>query len=127
MTVIHEEPMTIEQIRDIFGHGNQADEWMRRRLASIRHARLVTARAKGTHTKAQFQDMVDLFDGRCLKCGTEGVVKDHVVPISRDGCDCLANLQPLCRSCNAEKSDGIADYRSRSMPDWAVRLAEGAK
>jgi 5-methylcytosine-specific restriction endonuclease McrA len=40
----------------------------------------------------------------CAICGTnEGLVIDHIVPVSRGGGSELSNLQSLCRSCNAQK------------------------
>lgn len=54
----------------------------------------------------------ELHGEECLKCGTdEGITLDHVVPVSRDGENCIENLQPLCKSCNSSKGTQIIDYR----------------
>lgn len=48
----------------------------------------------------------------CLCCGTPGLLTvDHVVPISKGGCDELSNVQPLCGPCNSRKGVRIVDYR----------------
>ncbi|WP_461165382.1 HNH endonuclease [Arthrobacter sp. R4-81] len=37
-------------------------------------------------------------------CGIEGATQtDHVKPISKGGSHCLANLRPICQSCNSSK------------------------
>ncbi len=56
---------------------------------------------------------------KCLKCGETEIKKltiDHVIPLSKGGSKTnLENLQTLCKKCNAEKGDSIADYRIK-MP-----------
>jgi len=50
--------------------------------------------------------------GCCLCCGTTRRIEaDHVIPLAKGGPDTLANLQPLCRSCNASKATQTIDYR----------------
>jgi hypothetical protein len=60
------------------------------------------------------------FGDRCLACGEQygpGRVLslDHVIPLSKGGRNCLANLQPLCAPCNVTKGSETTDYR-RSLP-----------
>jgi hypothetical protein len=46
--------------------------------------------------------------GACLHCGTkDDLTIDHIVPWSAGGSDHPANLQTLCRSCNARKGARI--------------------
>lgn len=46
--------------------------------------------------------------GRCVYCGsTQNLQLDHIIPFSKGGDTCLANLQLLCRSCNIKKSNKI--------------------
>jgi 5-methylcytosine-specific restriction endonuclease McrA len=92
------------------------------KAAQARRARLNAARTKGTHTKADWKILHDVF-GRCVNCGIPydilvggAATKDHIVPLYADGCDCVANLQPVCRHCN---SHGIfADLRDVVLPGW---------
>ena len=95
-----------------------------------RHERLAEARKKGTHTKEQWDSMVGLFEGTCVRCGqTEAdLVKDHITPIYQGGSDGIENIQPLCRKCNSSKGPESKDYRGimasrmgKKVPeDWHV-------
>lgn len=52
------------------------------------------------------------YNHRCLCCGeAKPLVIDHVMPLSRGGDHDIGNIQPLCRSCNAEKNTAFVDYR----------------
>lgn len=47
-------------------------------------------------------------EGKCQMCGTlETITIDHIMPLSKGGTNLIANLQPLCRSCNCSKSNKI--------------------
>lgn len=87
-----------------------------------RSERLARAREAGTHTYADFQAMVDAYDGACLKCGlVTPLVQDHVIPIYRGGNDLITNIQPLCRPCNSGKGSDTTDYRvshPATLPEW---------
>ena len=91
--------------------------------ADTRSQRLAAARAKGTHTKAEWLLLVGVCGDLCLRCGepTAKFVKDHIVPIYKGGSDALSNLQPLCASCNSSKGPEETDYRPK---DWGERLAK---
>lgn len=55
-------------------------------------------------TAAEKSARFALWGGRCWMCGIEGATQeDHVKPISKGGSHCLANLRPICHSCNASK------------------------
>lgn len=46
--------------------------------------------------------------GKCTTCGTrENLEFDHIIPVSKGGANSVRNLQLLCRSCNASKSNKI--------------------
>jgi|SRR5580765_417109 len=66
--------------------------------------RMKRAREKGTHTKVEWLELRDRI-GRCAMCGDANAVleEDHIISVSRGGCDCIQNIQSLCRSCNAKK------------------------
>lgn len=75
--------------------------------SQIRKIRLAAARAKGTHTPAQWLGLVSAFGCRCVMCGAVmdpwDVQKDHIIPIYQGGSDGIENVQPLCRPCNTSK------------------------
>lgn len=90
--------------------------------ARRRQDRLTAARQKGTHTKADWERLKNLF-GRCVACGIPyeelyggAPTKDHILPIIFGGCDCIGNLQPTCRNCNSGRID--ADLREAALPGW---------
>lgn len=56
----------------------------------------------------------NLYSSPCLFCKTsKNVEADHIIPLSRGGRHSEGNLQPLCRSCNASKSDKL-------MIEWRI-------
>jgi len=60
--------------------------------------------AKGSHTLQEWQDLKKKFNYRCEICGKKKkLTKDHIKPLSMNGTDYIANIQPLCRSCNSRK------------------------
>ena len=93
-----------------------------RLFGKTRSERIAHARSIGTHDKQEWKILHDLF-GRCVACGIPydmlfggAASKDHIIPIFIGGCDCLANLQPVCRQCN---SRGIGDdLRENALPGW---------
>lgn len=102
------------------------DAERRRRHGQLRQERLAAAREKGTHEKIEWETLVSVFD-KCVSCGVPygylyggSPTKDHIVPIYAGGCDCIGNLQPVCRNCNSGKMDW-ADYRNLALPGWFER------
>lgn len=89
-----------------------------------RAERMADAKARGTHTEAEWLEMLAAYGFRCLKCGCtpEGrPCRDHVVPISIGGDDSIRNLQPMCRECNTAKGHDTTDYRlghRATRPEW---------
>lgn len=61
--------------------------------------------AKGHSTKQQLQWRWDYYGGKCWICECEATEFDHVIPITKGGSNWPANLRPICRSCNARKSN----------------------
>jgi 5-methylcytosine-specific restriction protein A len=73
------------------------------RRLRLKHAAL------GSHTAAEWKAIVAKQHGRCAECRlATKLEKDHIVPLSRGGSDMAVNLQGLCRSCNARKSNHLA-------------------
>jgi 5-methylcytosine-specific restriction endonuclease McrA len=68
----------------------------------------------GSHTSDEWLALCEQYDNRCLACGKQKpLTVDHVVPISKGGSNDIANIQPLCKSCNSAKGTKIIDYRPK--------------
>lgn len=98
------------------------------RAHEARSKRLRAAREKGTHTRSEWTALADVF-GKCVNCGIPyhklfggKPTKDHIIPLCTGGCDCIANIQPLCRNCNSRHVG--EDLRPIVRPDWSQRLAD---
>lgn len=67
----------------------------------------------GSHTEAEWQDLLARCGFRCLCCDklSMRLTRDHVQPLSRGGSDNISNIQPLCGSCNDSKSTAWFDFR----------------
>jgi len=92
--------------------------------AKTRSQRLAEARAKGKHTKEEWEAMKAVCGDACVKCGATDLdlSKDHIVPICKGGSDGIDNIQPMCHRCNAGKGGSdSADLRPES---WSGMLAE---
>lgn len=73
-----------------------------------------TKRANGgSFTSEEWQTMCLLVGGRCVACGQiKDLTVDHVIPVTKGGRNDMANIQPLCQSCNSSKGTMTIDYRS---------------
>jgi len=92
---------------------------------TTRSQRLATARAKGTHTDEQWNDLLESCGYHCCKCGIDApLVKDHIKPLYQGGSDSIDNIQPLCRKCNSAKGPEEVDYRPK---EWLQRLHDACK
>lgn len=100
-----------------------------------RAERIQIAREKATHTKAEWEELRDYFEGCCICGETENICKDHIKPIYQGGSDGVENLQPLCARCNSSKGPDSTDHRAsraaflgKQMPSiWVARATERPK
>ncbi len=113
--------------------GDELARERRRRAHEARSKRMIAAKAKGTHTKLEWEILHDLF-GSCVACGVPYDVlhggqatKDHIVPVIAGGCDCIGNIQPLCRNCNSSLVGGCCDYRNEAIPGWCKEFIEAVR
>lgn len=94
---------------------------LRRKNQQIRRERLRIARNIATHTKAEWDRLVEVCGSRCVRCGIAAtfLVKDHIIPLYQGGHDGIDNLQPLCDPCNGAKRAEDIDHRPAG---WKERM-----
>lgn len=64
--------------------------------------------AEGNFTIEEWNKVLEKHNYRCANCHTtENLTRDHIRPLSKGGTNFISNIQPLCRSCNAKKSNKI--------------------
>jgi 5-methylcytosine-specific restriction endonuclease McrA len=91
---------------------NMTEEQRYRRNLTNRLYRQKKRDNGGDLTADQWIEIMNLYDNRCLACGSdEDITLDHIVPVSLGGKTDRDNVQPLCRSCNSSKWQKIVDYR----------------
>lgn len=90
--------------------------------AEIRALRMSEARAKGRHSKEEWDALVQFCEGKCVKCGASGHLdRDHILPVYKGGSDHISNIQPLCAKCNASKGPDDADHRPNGWQAFVER------
>lgn len=98
------------------------------KVRSIFHRR--RSRIRGTCspgvTPAEWQTLVELFNGCCAYCGKrcKKLTVDHIVPIAKHGRDEIENVLPACTSCNCSKGNKSLEawLNERGFTDQRVRL-----
>lgn len=69
--------------------------------------------AEGTYTEEDWNTLCRHYENRCLRCKKQTeLVPDHVVPLSKGGSNYIENIQPLCKNCNAIKTNRDWDFRN---------------
>ena len=75
-----------------------------------------TARARRLNVDAGFMAddwiaKLNEYDHKCAYCGRDDVPleQDHIIPLSKGGLHCWANIVPACRSCNCKKNNRILE------------------
>ena len=77
--------------------------------AHARKRRAAKMSARGSHTKSEIYEIIDIQGWRCANpncladLSEHGYDVDHVWPLSRGGSNSAENLQCLCKSCNSSK------------------------
>lgn len=54
-------------------------------------------------TSEQLESKWHFWGGKCWMCKNNAAQWDHVIPVSKGGAHCLANLRPSCKPCNQRK------------------------
>jgi len=105
-----------------------ADQLKLDKARNLRLERIRDARKKGTHTKEDWEEMLEASAKTCCRCGAVGFCcKDHIVPIFMGGSDSIRNIQPLCGRCNSAKGPECIDHRIGKpwmRPEWAQNNGE---
>jgi hypothetical protein len=80
---------------------------LQRQNAAKRKSRLAAARKLGTHTDREWKALLKEVNRQCVRCGNFGIplTKDHIVRLGNGGSDAISNIQPMCRACNAAKTN----------------------
>jgi len=81
-----------------------------------RRARLL--QAGGTWTPKQFAELCEASDDHCWYCQKQcdNLTVEHMQPLSRGGSNDIANIAPVCPSCNYTKRDKtVLEFMTRKM------------
>jgi len=102
---------TLFEIREVLRYERRNDENIHNKI--INQDRV---NACSFTRKKDIRGAVMLLHGdKCLKCGSDKIALDHVIPIVKGGLNEIDNLQPLCKKCNSSKGDKIIDYRLKTQ------------
>lgn len=108
-----------DRIREIDRAWVEENRERRSLSASRRRARLVNL--PDTFTPEELQDVLDLFQYRCVICESPYEHMDHFIPIaSGHGGTTKENMVPMCGFCNSSKS-------ARNPFEWAKALSPKKK
>jgi 5-methylcytosine-specific restriction endonuclease McrA len=107
-------------------------EYRRKRAEGKKRHRAKKYGSGGRHTNEEWQRLLDLCGRRCLRCGkAEDLSQDHIKALTRGGSDAIDNIQPLCRPCNAWKSnrhdvDFRPPYVAEEVRQWSASATPAA-
>ena len=75
-------------------------------------------------TNTAWQEMLEIFSGRCRYCGDSSPLeRDHRQPMSRGGHNQISNIVPACLPCNRAKSTDTEDeYLKKLRRMWGRRV-----
>lgn len=77
-----------------------------KRVATQAKRRARVLGALGSFTSDEFAAIVAKQRGRCADCNLKHkLTVDHIVPVSKGGCNYAFNLQGLCHPCNSKKNN----------------------
>ncbi len=110
-----------QELREAASHRPVDSRHRERRNRQLRHLRLKLAKLIGDHTDDEWQSLVQEFDSKCVMCGavSETLQRDHIQPVIAGGSHSIANIQPLCVSCNPAKGTGDFNWKEyRRTHGW---------
>ena len=79
----------------------------------VNRRRALKAGASGSHTVQEWKDLCAKCGNKCVwwGCNSSDLTRDHIIPLSRGGDDCIDNIQPLCRRHNSMKGTKIINIK----------------
>jgi len=88
----------------------------------------------GSHTRAEFNELVATWGWRCYFCGIpvrecmkpapDQLTEEHLIPLSRGGVDFIENVVPACLRCNQLKGILTAEEFQIARPGIVQRQAQ---
>jgi len=70
--------------------------------------------AEGSHTFKEWEQLKRVCHYQCVCCEKKEpkikLTEDHIIPLSKGGNNYIANIQPLCHSCNSKKNNKTINY-----------------
>ena len=100
----------------------RCQQWRQRNPSAAKvHQKLRRKRLNnGSYSPAEWEAKVALYEGRCHWCKqtvTDGLVVDHLVPVSRGGRNVIENVVPSCHPCNQSKHKALPEEFLARRPD----------
>lgn len=94
--------------------GFRSGDYNQYMVVAVNKRRALKRSNGGSHTAEEWHDLKVQFNYMCLCCKRqEPLVKlteDHITPLAMGGRNDISNIQPLCRSCNAQKHIKAINY-----------------
>lgn len=89
------------------------NEWLKRTGKGLEYIHKRRDSMSGTVDLKSWNFVISIYGNKCLypTCDRTDIERDHVVPLSKNGRNCVCNLQPLCTHHNRSKWSKIIDYR----------------
>lgn len=84
-------------------------------LAYQKKRKLRLKAVPGSHTRKEWEDLLERHKCKCAYCGKQmvaelgpdQVTRDHILPVSKGGTDDIINIIPACRACNSSKNNRL--------------------
>lgn len=86
--------------------------------ARVQRRKMRLSQTHGIVTKAEFDLICKNQKYRCAHCQEVCLLhRDHIIPLSKGGCNLAYNIQGLCKSCNSRKNSSMPESYTPSLFD----------